>query len=295
MSGVPEATPVLAEGSARVPPSVEQILILARYQLRDYIRARRFLILFGVVAAIGAILTVVVAHYRPAGIIDSASGLYGNLWGGGVTFVIILTAVFFGGDAIAGEFQNKTGYFLMGLPVRRATVYAGKYIAAFLASLSMVAIYALIIIVNAVVYLGPDAFPWQLGLSFLLAVVYLMAVLGVTFLFSSLFKVSTYGTVLTAILFLFGFSLLQTLVQVLANVTPWFVISYAQTVIGAVLSDNCFSQPGTHVCSTGGPGGQGFTETVTNPTVPEGVAIMIVYFLVTALVGLLRFEREEFS
>jgi len=283
-------TDPLPTGAVPVPPSLEQVVILARYQLRDYLRARRFLILFALVVAIGAIVTIVVAHYRPAGIIDSASGLYGSLWGGGVPFVIVLAAVFFGGDAIAGEFQNKTGYFLMGLPVRRATVYAGKYIAAFLASLAIVVVFALIILGNAVVYLGPDAFVGSLALSFLLAVVYLMAVLGVTFLFSSLFKVSTYGTILTAILFLFGFSLLQTLVQVLADTTPWFVISYAQSVIGAVLSDNCFTQPGTHDCTSGG-----FSQTVTNPTVPEGVAIMVAYFLVTALVGLVRFEREEFS
>jgi ABC-2 type transport system permease protein len=268
---------------------------LTKYQLRDYLRARRFLILFLLVFTIGAIVTSVIGYYRPGGWLDSPASLYGNMWGGGASFVIVLAAVFFGGDAIAGEFQNRTGYFLMGLPLRRATVYGGKYIAAFLASLAILTVYLAMTVANGVYYFGAAAFPWQLGYSFALAVVYLMAVLGTTFLFSSLFKVSTYGTLLTAVLFLFGFSLLQALLSGLAHVTPWFVISYADTVIGAVLSSSCVDQPGAHVCTSAGPGGQSFQITVNNPTVPMGVAIMIGYFLITSVIGLIQFEREQFS
>ena len=31
------------------------------------------------------------------------------------------------------------------------------------------------------------------------------------------------------------------------------------------------------------------------PTIPEGLAIMLVYFAVTAVLGLLLFERKEFN
>jgi ABC-type transport system involved in multi-copper enzyme maturation permease subunit len=55
------------------------------------------------------------------------------------------------------------------------------------------------------------------------------------------------------------------------------------------------SSPGTHTCSTPGPGGTMFTQTVTNATVPEGVAIMLVYFVITTVIGLFLFEREEFT
>ncbi|HEY6238473.1 MAG TPA: ABC transporter permease, partial [Thermoplasmata archaeon] len=132
MSGPPQAAVEPLDRTVSIPSSLDQVVTLVSYQLRDYLRARRFLILFLLVAAIGVIVTLVVAHYRPPELIASASAFYGNLWGGGVPFVIVLAAIFFGGDAIAGEFQNKTGYFLMGLPVRRSAVYAGKFIAAFL-------------------------------------------------------------------------------------------------------------------------------------------------------------------
>ncbi len=98
-----------------------------------------------------------------------------------------------------------------------------------------------------------------------------------------------------AVLFLLGFTLLQDLAQGFAHVTPWFIISYAASSIGQVLATTCQNQPGTHTCTTAGPGGMPFTMTVTNPTVVQGLEIMIAYFVVTTILGLILFKREEFS
>src|SRR5579863_4464304 len=173
-----------APGTAlTVPRSVDQVPKLTRFQLREYLRSLRFVALVGIVLAIGVIITIVVAHFR-GGLVSSNTGFYGTFWGGGVDIVIVLSAVFFGGDAIAGEFQNKTGYFLMGLPIRRATVYVGKFIAAYLASAAMLLLYLAILIANGAYYFGSGVIPWQLGLSLVLGLVYLASVLGATFLFS---------------------------------------------------------------------------------------------------------------
>jgi ABC-2 type transport system permease protein len=282
--------PLANPAPARTPTTPSQVAILAQYQLKDFLRSRRFVILYGIVAAIGLIFTALLAHYRPPGLTTSATALYGSIWGGGAPFVIVLAAIFFGGDAIAGEFQNKTGYFLMGLPISRSAVYSGKFIAAFVASLGALVLYLLILVANGVFYLNSSAFPWQLGASFLLSVVYLLAVLGATFLFSSLFKTSAYGIILTALLFLFGFSILQGVVTGLTNVEPWFIISYADAVVSTIFS-NPYPVHMAVVTSRFGGG----TTTVWTPTILEGVLIMVGYFLITGIGGLLLFEREEFS
>jgi ABC-2 type transport system permease protein len=126
-------------------------------------------------------------------------------------------------------------------------------------------------------------------------VIYLLALLGAVFLFSSMFKTSTYATLITAVLFLFGFSLIQDLIAGLAHVTPWFILTYADTIIGGVFNTSCTSEPGSHVCTMRGPGGTMLQESVNNATIPEGVAIMLAYFVITAILGLLLFEREEFT
>jgi ABC-2 type transport system permease protein len=290
--------PTKSRTRLHVPPSAEQVLKLTRYQWREYVSSRRFVILIGIVIAIGVILSAIVAYFRsslsgPGGLLSDNLAFYGSYWGGGAGFVVVLAAVFFGGDAIAGEFQNKTGYFLMGLPIRRATVYIGKYIAALLASICVLLIFLVTLLLNGAYYFGVNALPWQLVPSFILALVYLMAVLGTTFMFSSLFKTSAYGFVLTAILFLFGFSLVEQLVRGLVKMEPWMIISYASGAIGDVFAPSInWGLVGT-VTTTQFPPGPPVTSYTAG--VAEGVVIMLAYFVLAAVAGLFLFEREEFA
>ena len=279
----------------RVPDSIYQITKLTRYQLREYLRSRRFIALVAIVLAIGAILTLVVHRFQGS-IISTNIAFYGTFWGGGVGVVIVLAAVFFGGDAIAGEFQNKTGYFLMGLPLRRATVYVGKFIAALLASIAMILLFLAILLANGAYYFGTGALPWQLPVSLVLAIVYLSAVLGATFFFSSLFKTSAYGFVLTAILFLFGFTLLEDLITGLVKIEPWMIISYASSTIGSVFAANVnWGITGTVTTTTMMIGRGTVTSTTYTAGVAEGIVIMLAYLVITALAGLWLFGREEFT
>jgi len=292
-SAVPSAVSLPSGDGAleRIPGTWAQALILSRYQFRDYLRSRRFILMMGIVFAAGAILTAVVAYYRPSGLIDNASDLYGGLWGGGATFTILFAGIIFGGDAIAGEFQNKTGYFLMGLPLKRTTVYVGKYLAALAASIVSLVVYLLIVTGNAVYYLGAGAFsvPGPITASFALALLYLLALLGFVFLFSSLFKTSLYAVLVVAVLFLFGFSIIQAVFTSLAHTEAWFLLSYVNAIISYPLT----GVP-AHVMTTHNPF-SGATTTTYNPTYFEGIVVMLGYFLLTAIGGLFLFEREEFT
>ena len=77
--------------------------------------------------------------------------------------------------------------------------------------------------------------------------------------------------------------------------TPWFILTYADSIIGGVFNATCMTMVGPHTCTTPGPRGTVITTMVDNATIPEGVAIMIAYFAITAIVGLILFEREEFT
>jgi ABC-type transport system involved in multi-copper enzyme maturation permease subunit len=113
--------------------------------------------------------------------------------------------------------------------------------------------------------------------------------LGSVFLFSSLFKNSLYAVLVVAVLFLFGFMLLQDLVVGLVNIEPWFIVTYASQVI----SYPFLSTLPAHVSTSSNFGGG--TMTTYAPTYVEGLAIMAGYFLLTALAGLGLFSREQFT
>jgi ABC-2 type transport system permease protein len=260
-----------------------------KYTFLDYFRSRRFFILLSITLLISALLTVIVGYYRPENFLASDLSFYSSWWGNSVTFVIVLSGVFFGGDAISGEFQNKTGYFVLPNPIRRSSVYIGKWLSAFLASTVILIVFTAITVGNGMYYFGLNV-PSQFSESVFFAWFYLAAVLGFTFFFSSLFKSSSMSILVTIILFLFVFTLIQTLVASLVQIEPWFILTYGAQIIGNVL---VVPYPPHNSVISLGPHGE--TLTIYNVTIPEGLAIIGLYFIITAFLGLVLFERKEFT
>ena len=292
---------------SNVPNSIAQVGITMRYTFLDYLRSRRFAILLVIMLLISAILTVVFAHYRPPTALASVLSFYSTWWGSFAVILVALSAIFFGGDAISGEFQNKTGYFTIPNPVRRSSVYVGKWISAFIASSIVLSIFAAITIANEAYYFGLNM-PLQFGESFLFAWFYLAAALGFTFMFSSFFKSNSYSILVSALLLLIAMGIIQGLVSDLAGIEPWFLLSYGAQIVGNVLtvtpqllaSGQIAYVPTypLHVSSTVthfGPRAVAVTITTFNATILEGLGIMAVYFAVCAILGLLLFERKEFN
>lgn len=282
----------------KVPSSLNQIGITMKYTFLDYFRSRRFFILLIITLIISSILTAVVGYYRPPYFLGDSSldtlsmrtlTFYSTWWGGSATLIIILSGIFFGGDAISGEFQNKTGYYGIPNPIRRSSIYIGKWLSAFIAATMIFGIFAIITVGNGLFYFGFNI-PNQFGQSLLYAWFYLAAVMGFTFFFSSLFKSSSISILVTAILFLFGFSLVETLVSFVVKIEPWFIITY-----GAGIIANIFQSPYPAPVQTRPIGRGSLTLTTYYATVPEGLAIIGLYFIITAILGLILFERKEFT
>ncbi len=285
---------VETQDSRQVPSSMSQVGIIMKYTFLDYIRSRRFFILLIITLLASVLLTVLVAYYRPFNFLENSLSFYSNWWGGGATLststlVIILSGIFFGGDAISGEFQNRTGYFGVPNPIRRSAIYVGKWLSAFLAATVMFLIFVAITVANGMYYFGADV-PIQFGESLLFAWFYLAAVMGFTFFFSSFFKSGSMSIIVTAIVFLFVFSLVQALVETLVKFEPWFILTYGASIISSIMTVPYPPHVQTEVLA----GGR-FTLTTYTPYVSEGLAIIAVYFIITAALGLLLFERKEFT
>jgi ABC-2 type transport system permease protein len=268
--------------------TLSHIAIVTKYAFLNYFRARRFYVMLIVVLLIGALITFAVGYYRPPGVLSDALSFYDTIWGRFATFVVILSAALFGGDAISGEFQNRTGYFLVPNPLRRSAIYTGKWLAALAASTIILGLFALISLGNGIYYFGMPI-PSEVLQSFLYGWVYLVAALSLTFAFSSLFKSSSISILMSVILLLFVFDIINLVTSDLAGVEPWFSVTYGAGIIANVLTvpypDHMYSIPVT----------KRITIVSYNATIPEGLLIMGIYFVVMALVGLWLFERKEFT
>ena len=255
---------------SHVPSDAVQTGIVTKYEFLNYFRARRFYVLLVIGLAISVLLTVVVAYRRSETFLSSPLAFYSGWWGMSVDFVIVLSGIFFGADAISNEFQNRTGYFLVPNPIKRSSIYAGKWLASLMASLVILVIYTAITVANGVYYFGLDV-PYQLWESIGFAIVYLAAVLGFSFFLSSIFKSSSISILVTAILFLFVFPFLETLIlPTLVGMEPWFLITYGAEIVGQVLT-----VPYPQHIATQQFGPQ-FSITTYTPTIPEGLIILVV-------------------
>jgi ABC-2 type transport system permease protein len=279
----PETQP-FERANNKVPSNLAQCGIQTEFEFQNYLRTTRFYILLAIVATIGIAIMAVMYVYKPSTELSSPIAFYSLWWGDIVNLCIILTGIFFGADAISTEFQNKTGYYLLPNPVKRSSIFIGKLIASFLASAIAIGVYAAITLADGAIYFGSNI-PYQFGESFVLALFYIFPILGVSFLISSIFKNNSYSILLTAILLLFGFNFITPLITALSNSEPWYVLTYGAGIISNILSSSGY--PPHEVVIAG--------SSSFNATIPEGLAIMLAYFLGSTILGLVLFEKKDFS
>ena len=279
------------KSSKPVVGSLAHVGIAAKYNFLNYFRARRFYVMLAIIVIIAGLRTVLVGYDRPPGFVGgNALGFYGAGWGSFASFVVVLSAAFFGGDAISGEFQNRTGYFLVPNPIRRSAIYVGKWLAALAASTIILGVFALAMLANGLYYF-PGTVPWQFVESFIFAWAYLVAAMSLAFAFSSLFESSSVSSLMIVILLLFVFSVIDTVASLVAGIQPWFSITYGAGIISNILT---VPYPAAKSVTPFGPGGR-FSVVSFNATVPEGLLILGVYFVVMAVLGLVLFEKKEFT
>jgi ABC-2 type transport system permease protein len=144
-----------------------------------------------------------------------------------VVALLVLSATFFGADAIVSEFESKTGYCLFPHPIRKTTIFLGKFVASALVSVGAISLYYVIQVVSVRVIDG--SIPVNTGLSFAYSLVSLLAILVVAYLFSAVMRSSVYSIMLT----FFTFSLILPIVDALGTIAkfkPWFSITFANGI-----------------------------------------------------------------
>jgi ABC-type transport system involved in multi-copper enzyme maturation permease subunit len=256
-----------------LPSNPSQIGILAKYEMLNYVRSKRLALIFLTVAVPATFITISVGYYHIRGFLASPLSFYSSWTGYSDIFVIVVLSSFFG-DAISSEFQNKTGYSILGTPLTRSTFYVGKYLACLILCLSAFTVYQLVAIGNVAYYFG-FTLPAVFGESFGLESLLLASVLGIAFFLSSVLKNGALAVLATAGVLLFVFEILGRFAIRFSHTEPWYLLNYGATVIQRI-----FENPyPVHSLST--------------PTILEGMTIMAGYLVASFCIGLVIFKRSE--
>ena len=246
-----------------------------KFELLKHLKRRRL----PIVAAL-AIIVPLIFYVK----VPDTAGVFAATVLSFLNILTIISAAMFAGDAVCGEFEKKTSLLLFPTPQRRSTIFAGKYVAALLATFLAVILYYLVMTLQIAQLYGWGQIPTELAKSLLTALVYSASAVSVVFLFSAILKRSISSTIVG---FLFLLMILPIVAAVLISVNqePWFIVTYSANLIRDVL--------GVSSSLPFGPGEHGFTLTAFKPHFGVGIAVMAAYAIAFLVSGMAMAVRKE--
>jgi ABC-2 type transport system permease protein len=273
-----------------VPSSVRQIATVTKYELLKYLRGRRLLAIVVLTIIISAIFLIVPPAIGSAYTKDPKEFTVNML--SFLSILAILSATFFGADAIVSEYESKTGYFLFPNPIRKTAIFLGKFIASVLVSVGAIGLYYAIAVVSVLVIDG--SIPTNTGLSFIYSLVYLFAILAIAYLFSAIMRSSVYSLVLT----FFTFFLILPIVDAVGSIAkfkPWFSITFASGISQYIFQSPYPTDKVFNATAFGGPnaGESMFSLVQYYPEIRLSFIVMAVYFIVAFILAILIARRRE--
>ncbi len=264
-----------------VPSDMEQIGLVARYEIEKSLQSRAFMGIMGLMMAVIALMTLV----RPLlGISFSGDPItfvqdYLN-W---IEILVLIGAVAFASGALSSEFEKRTGLLMFPQPVKRTTYLAGKFLSSIIILAGALGVYYVIVCLLSLMITG--GIPAAILLSYGFALLYAAAVCAVAFLLSSILKTSTASIVATVLIFLMVMNIIEQLL-IMSSIDPAFLIS---NVAGAISYSLQSPYPSTYT----GVDFRGQPSTVFIPTEAGSVLVMIGYIAVSMVIAAIMFKRRE--
>jgi ABC-2 type transport system permease protein len=265
----------------------EKLGVVIKYEFLKHIRRKRLYVILGIALFVELLVLILVPALLPGGYPDSVMVMAAMLTFG--PSLAALGAVFFTGDAIAGEYEGKTGFLLFTNPIKRELLWIGKYLAGFIATAALI-VFTYIIIAIALLVIYQEV-PIEMLKSFGLCLLYASAVLSVTFLFSAVSKGSMGSTVMT-LLFIFVICGILESVLMATGKPYWFILSAGGDSITMVFGnmEDIMSSLGI---STGQLGA--FMENYKPLSVGLAACGLVIYFVVGFLSSVLISRRRQLA
>ena len=269
----------------RLPSDLQQVMTVAKYDVLKHLRSKRLLgllVLEGLLLALTFGLPIALGADAAEDPTDYISGFIG--W---VDILIVLGATMFAGDAIVSEFQSRTGYLLFPNPVKRSTIFVGKYLSTLgIIVLMLVVYYGIAALLTFAMTGGGTVLA---AYSMLFAFVYGAAAAALGFLISSIFKGSTGSLILTFFTLLMILPLIAQLLPI-GEIKPWFMLTFCGGVISTILIE---PYPTDVMDSIPIGNGEFMNYWSYYPEVGLSLVVLAVYIVVCLGLGMYLFKRRE--
>ncbi len=268
--------------------------VVYKQYFKNYYRSRSFYLMLILVVIISFMMTYLTFKYHnsiPAfiggGVYSSLSitlkaRVFNYLWAFGLSNFPVFASVFFGSPSISSEVEFNTAFHIFPLPISRYTLLIGKYLAALSVTVILISFYmgVQVLVIDYVFKIGPVM---QFYYSYMMAVLFVVAIMAFTFMISSIFTKNLYAYITVFVIYFLIFNSMTLVFQILYNIDSSFLLSSAAGMVGRVYID---ISPSTLL-------GGGSLSPASFPEIMVSVLVMTVYTAISLAVAVVMFERME--
>jgi ABC-type transport system involved in multi-copper enzyme maturation permease subunit len=217
-------------------------------------------------------------------------------------FEVIFSSCFFFGGIIVSEFSDKTGHIVYPV-INRYKVFFGKFLGSFTMVVGIVAVFYFSLGLLAVSYYG-GPINIRFFYSFIIAVLYILAISSIVTFFSSFMRSATMTIVFSIMILFMVFNMVdQLIVMFNPDFEPLYSVNHASNLISYILeqdfpteladrfNDISFSPPAG--MGMGGGGGTFTFRTWLTPTIEMGFTILITYTIIGLSAALYIFKGKQ--
>lgn len=225
---------------------LRQVFVIGKNEMRKFFRGRKVLLLI-ILAALFIVINIVLTAKFSVPMFDSdprnPAKLFGissiitlhSIW---IPFISLLGAVLFASYTIVSEFEERTYLLLFTRPVKKTTIFVGKFLASYLITLLVVLLYYGIAIGHTLI-VGGEAGKIDLSVltSIGLTMAYIFAVSGLAMLFSCISKKGSISALMTFFLVTMVPSMMSiVLLLALPGEAHWYILDKAGETITSIMN-----------------------------------------------------------
>ena len=238
--------------------------VVMRNEIRKFVSGKKLLVIVGLTGAILAMMICV--PYLTGGSLSSDPKALASSMTYTVSMIILLEATLLGSTSLVSEFEERTALILFTKPIRKSSIFMGKYVASVLVSTAVIIGYYLVTAVVSLAVTGTVC--TELVSSLAMSVCAILGCTGVSMLISILAKKASTASILTFVTLLLLFSVISSAL-VSSGIDAWWMLDVA---MGAITSS--FNASSADLIDAG--------------------LVMILWSVVTAAVSFLFFRKRDF-
>jgi ABC-type transport system involved in multi-copper enzyme maturation permease subunit len=195
--------------------------VFQTFKFELYVQRIKFII-FSVVSFIVAFISGFINRVLPW---PQYSFYQSSLWW--FVFTILFSSSFFFSSIICSEYKKKTGLMIIPL-ITRQELFVGKFLANYLYVVVFAAIHYIIMYILAFELYGPPLISTPL-ISFAFVTLFILALCCLISFFSSFMPSPAYVIIIIMALYVFGFSMIQSIID--SSIEPLYSFSYLYKII----------------------------------------------------------------